>query len=118
MELKEKIPDGKQKDLIVMRACSVTSVMKFSRLRLSATLPGSPVHEILQARILEWVAMPSSRGSSQPRDRTQVSHVTGGFFTTEPPGKPINILSANKKIDAHVDSISQCLLRLPCYYLF
>ena len=34
--------------------------------------PGSSVHEILQARILEWVAMPSSRGSSQPRDRTQV----------------------------------------------
>ena len=37
--------------------------------------------EILQARILEWVAMPSSRGSSQPRDQTQVSHIAGGFFT-------------------------------------
>ena len=36
---------------------------------------------ILQARILEWVAMASSRGSSQPRDRTQVSHIAGGFFT-------------------------------------
>ena len=36
---------------------------------------------ILQARILEWVAMPSSRGSSQPRDRTQVSHIAGRFFT-------------------------------------
>ena len=35
----------------------------------------------LQARILEWVAMPSSRGSSQPRDRTQVSHIAGEFFT-------------------------------------
>ena len=34
-----------------------------------------------QARILEWVAMPSSRGSSQPRDQTQVSHIAGGFFT-------------------------------------
>ena len=34
-----------------------------------------------QARILEWVFMPSSRGSSQSRDRTQVSHVAGGFFT-------------------------------------
>ena len=33
--------------------------------------PGASVHGILQARILEWVAMPSSRGSSQPRDRTQ-----------------------------------------------
>ena len=36
---------------------------------------------IFQARILEWVAVPSSRGSSQPRDRTQVSHIAGGFFT-------------------------------------
>ena len=43
--------------------------------------PGSSVHGILQARILEWVAMPSSRGSSQPRDQTQVSWVAGGFFT-------------------------------------
>ena len=34
--------------------------------------PGSSVHGILQARILEWVAIPFSRGSSQPRDRTQV----------------------------------------------
>ena len=36
---------------------------------------------ILQARILEWVAMPSSRGFSQPRDRTQVSWIAGRFFT-------------------------------------
>ena len=36
---------------------------------------------ILQARILEWVTMPSSRGSSQPRDRVQVSLIAGGFFT-------------------------------------
>ena len=36
---------------------------------------------ILQARILEWVAMPSSRGSSQARDQTQVSRIAGGFFT-------------------------------------
>ena len=40
------------------------------------------VHGILQARILEWVAFPFSRGSSQPRDQTQVSHITGGFFTS------------------------------------
>ena len=40
------------------------------------------VHRILQARILEWVAFPFSRGSSQPRDRTQVSHIAGGFFTS------------------------------------
>ena len=36
------------------------------------------VHGILQARILEWVAFPFSRGSSQPRDQTQVSHIAGG----------------------------------------
>ena len=43
--------------------------------------PGSSVHGILQARILEWVAMPFSRRSSQPRDRTQLSCIAGGFFT-------------------------------------
>ena len=40
------------------------------------------VHGILQARILEWVAFPFSRGSSQPRDRTQVSCIAGRFFTS------------------------------------
>ena len=40
------------------------------------------VHGILQARILEWVTSPFSRGSSQPRDRTQVSCIAGGFFTS------------------------------------
>ena len=40
------------------------------------------VHVILQARILEWVDFPFSRGSSQPRDRTQVSCIAGGFFTS------------------------------------
>ena len=39
------------------------------------SLPGSSVRGILQARVLEWVAMPSSGGSSQPRDQTQVSYV-------------------------------------------
>ena len=40
------------------------------------------VHGIVQARILEWVAVPFSRGSPQPRDWTQVSHIAGGFFTS------------------------------------
>ena len=42
--------------------------------------PGSSVHGIVQARILEWVTIPVSRGSSQPRDRTQVSCIVGRFF--------------------------------------
>ena len=46
------------------------------------TLCDCIVHGILQARTLEWVASPFSRGSSQPRDRTQVSHIAGGFFTS------------------------------------
>ena len=43
---------------------------------------GYTVHGILQARILEWVGFPFSRGSSQPRDRTQVSYIAGGYFTS------------------------------------
>ena len=45
--------------------------------------PGSSVHRILQARILEWVAI-SFQGISWPRNRTHVSCIAGGFFTTEP----------------------------------
>ena len=47
----------------------------------------SSIPGILQARILKWIAISYFTGSSQPRDRTQVSHVAGGFFTSEPPGE-------------------------------
>ena len=79
-----------------LEACTQSAVCVCGqRLQLHPTLcdpmdcspPGSSVHGILQARILEWVA---SRGSSQPRDRTRVSCIfcfAGGFFITEPPGK-------------------------------
>ena len=40
------------------------------------------VHGILQAGILEWVALPYSRGSSQPRDQAQASHIEDGFLTS------------------------------------
>ena len=66
--------------------CCVLSC--FSRVQLCypicCSLPGSSVRGILQARILEWVARPSTRGSSQPRDRTWVSclsYTAGRFFT-------------------------------------
>ena len=76
-----------------MHACTLSH---FSHVQLFMTLwthspPGPSVHGILQARILEWVAMASSRGSSQHRDQTQVSCITGRFFTTEPLGKPMRI---------------------------
>ena len=50
--------------------------------------PGSSVHGISQARILEWVAISFFKGSSQLRDQTHVSCLADRFFTTEPPGKP------------------------------
>ena len=57
-----------------------------SHMQLFVTLwtvawPGSSVHGILQASILEWVAISYSTGSSQPRDQTQVSCIVGRFFT-------------------------------------
>ena len=48
---------------------------------MDCSLVGASVLGIFQTRILEWVAMPSSRGSSQPRNQTQVSCIAGGFFT-------------------------------------
>ena len=48
---------------------------------MDCSLPGSSVHGISQARILEWVAISFSRGSSRPRDRTPVSHIAGRRFT-------------------------------------
>ena len=58
--------------------------------------PGSSIHWIFWARLLEWVAMPSSRGSSQPKDRTQVSHIAGRFFT----------IWASKEAQTYVNYIS------------
>ena len=58
---------------------------------MDCTPSGSSIHGILQARRLEWVAVPSSRGSSWPRNWTHVycgACTEGGFFTVEPPGKP------------------------------
>ena len=48
---------------------------------MDCSLSGFSVHGILQAKILEWVAMPSTRGSSRTRDQTQVSCIAGRFFT-------------------------------------
>ena len=61
-------------------------VIQFSSVAQSCPTLCNPmdytVHRILQARILDWVAIPFSGGSSQPRDQTQVSHTVGGFFTS------------------------------------
>ena len=62
-------------------ACVSFSVVSDSLRLHGLYLPGSSVHGILQARILEWVAISFPRGSSQPRDRIQVSLIAGRFFT-------------------------------------
>ena len=73
----------------------VSSAWLLSRVWLFVT-PWTVTHQAplslgsLQGRILEWVAMPSSRGFSKPRDRTQVSHIVGRFLPSEPRGKPKN----------------------------
>ena len=63
----------------------VCMCQSFSHIQLFVTpmdynLPGSSVRGILQARILEWIVIPFSRVSSQPRDRTQVSSTADGLF--------------------------------------
>ena len=69
-------------NLVFMKYCRFCEV----KVAQSCPTPCAPmdntVHGILQARILEWVAFPFSRGSSQPRGWTQVSHIAGRFFTS------------------------------------
>ena len=58
---------------------------------MDCSLPGSSVHGILQARILEWVAMLFTRGSSRPRDQTWSPALQADSLPSEPPGKPPKI---------------------------
>ena len=59
------------------------------------------VYGILQARILKWVAIPFSRGSSQPRDRTQVSHIAGRFFTSWATREAQEYWKERRKVRSH-----------------
>ena len=76
--------------------------------------PGSSVHGISQARVLEWAAISFSRGSSQPRDRTQVSFIPGRCFNPEPPGKPHmpwgNLLIIKKKWSILKPALEYCCI--------
>ena len=61
--------------MLVLQSCLTLCDLR------DCSLPDSSVHGIFQARIVEWVAIPFSRGSSLPGDRTWVSHIARGFFT-------------------------------------
>ena len=73
--------------LLLLFSCQVMS-NSFANPWTICSLPGSTIHGISQARILEWVAISFFRESSQARDQTHVSCIAGRFFTTEPPRKP------------------------------
>ena len=77
--------------VVVWHACSVTKLCLTLCNPMDCSPPGSSVHGISQERTLEWAAIFFSRGSSQPRDRTCVSCIVGGFFTTEPAGKLLRV---------------------------
>ena len=74
--------DGILSLIFCVRACSVIYDP------MDCSLPGSSVQGILQARIVEWVAISYSRGSSQPGIEPWSPALAGRFFTTAPPGKP------------------------------
>ena len=73
---------------------------------------------ILQARILEWVAVPSSRGSSRPRFQTRVSHIAGGFFIAELLGKPELTLPCIKYVVVFPCGETLCTIRRNAYISF
>ena len=96
----------------VMCVFSVTSIMSDSLDPMDCSPPGSSVHGILQARILEWVAMPSSRGSSPPRDQTCISCTAGEFFNHWATWEAQKEVMANKFSSVQFSSVAQSCLTL------
>ena len=95
------------------RQSQINAGLKVSVTQLCPTLcdpmdcspPGSSVHGVLQARILEWVAISFSRGSSWPRDWTWVSRIAGRFFNhLSHQEAPITSLRGSNKINSHMNS--------------
>ena len=83
------------KNILCWVLCLVTqSCLSFGD-PMDCSPPDSSAHGILQARIMEWVAIPFSRGSSPPRNQTCVSCIAGRF--SEPPGKPLRRIQTLSK---------------------
>ena len=88
--------------------CLVTTLCPALCNYMDCSPPGSAVHGTSEARILEWVTISFSRVSSWPRDQTCVSYIAGGFFTTEPSGKP-KLCTINSQISSLTDfKVSLC----------
>ena len=85
---------------------------------LDCSWPDSSVHGILQARILEWVAIPFSKESSQPRDRTWVSCIAGTFDCLSHQGSPLQISIVHLFLlfsGAHGGDVPQFVLKDICF---
>ena len=99
--------------LCVFCVCSVAQSHPTLCDPMDCSPPGSSVHGTLQARILEWVATPSTRGSSWHRARICPSHIpcsTGRLFTAEPLGKPLCVwffFPHNLKTNKHEKCLSE-----------
>ena len=85
--------DGLDPSLLynVMKESEVTQSCPTLCNPMDCSPPGSSVHGIVQARVLEWIASSFSRGSSRPRDRTQVSCIAGRHFTVWATGESHNV---------------------------
>ena len=71
-----------------VKSCAVAQSCPTLCNPMDCSPPGSSVHGILQAKIVEWVAMPSSRGTFQPKDQAQSTALQVDSLLSEPPGKP------------------------------
>ena len=86
---------------------------------MDCSLPGSSVHGILQARILEWIAIPFSRGSSRPSNWTYISCIAGRFFTIYATREALGALKYYLTFKCTLFIISKALLSSwSCYYYF
>ena len=74
--ISERRPQENKPEIVILVAQSCLTLCD----PVDCSLPGSSVRGIFEARILEWVAIPFSRGSSQPRNQTQISHTAGRLF--------------------------------------
>ena len=87
---------------------------------MDCSLSGSSIYGIFQARVLEWIAISFSRGSSRPRNRTWVSRIAADALLSEPPGKPPQsslLLFYSKEINLFALITKEGFLISPCYSL-
>ena len=105
---------------IVCYCCLVTKLYLTFCDSMNCSPPGSSLHRISHARILEWVAISFSRQSSWPRDRTYISCLASGFFSTESPGKSnfIVYIYVSTKMSWLLNFIMSVKIKLSSSFIF